>query len=63
MFSCSQGTTKQILSCPEGTPTVMSINGHFLVVGMSTTCVKVWDISRRQVKYSNRAVSCSAVKM
>ncbi|XP_065898421.1 intraflagellar transport protein 140 homolog isoform X2 [Dysidea avara] len=45
-----QGTTKQILSCPEGTPTVMSINGHFLVVGMSTTCVKVWDISRREPK-------------
>ncbi len=46
-----QGTVKQVLPCTEqeGSPVVLSIDGHYLVCGTDAGRIKLWDISRRYV--------------
>ena len=48
-----QGTVKQLLSFneTEGDPVCMEVCGHYLVVGSSHGCAKVFDLSRRYELY------------
>ncbi|XP_078482947.1 intraflagellar transport protein 140 homolog [Ciona intestinalis] len=50
-----QGTVKQLLSMQEneGGVDMMSVNGNFIVVGTSTGCIKIYDLTRREAKAHN----------
>lgn len=54
-----QGTVKQILQFTdlEGDPTLININGKFMVLGTTNAIVKVYDLSRREAKQIGGSLS------